>query len=165
MTHKIHDATHNFAKIGINIGGISIDFDKMQEEKGKTVKSLTSGVAMLCKKNKVDVFYGKGSFVDATTVQIAGKDNTTITSTNTIIATGSEPTPFPNVEFDEKIIVSSTGSMSSENIPEKLVVIGGGVIGLELGSVYNRLGSQVKVIEFEDVCCKNFCDLETAKKF
>jgi len=137
----------------------------MQKKKSSIVSSLTSGITGLCKKNKVDVYYGLGSFVNNTTININGQENKQITATNIIIATGSKPTPFPNIPFDEKIIVSSTGNMNSSKIPKDLIVVGGGVIGLELGSVYKRLGSEVTVVEFEDLVCKNSCDHEIAKKF
>ena len=127
------------------------------KQKEKAVKGLTSGIEFLFKKNKVDYVKGYGKFSSANEVEVdlidGGKD--TIKSKNFIIATGSEPSPLPGnvIPIDEKYVVSSTGALSLEKIPKKLVVIGGGVIGLELGSVYARLGSQVTVVEYMDRIC------------
>ena len=123
-------------------------------KKNKIVDGLTKGIEMLFKKNKVDYLKGWGKFKDAQTLVVENSDGTskTITSKNFIIATGSEPNNLPGgiLPIDEKRIISSTGALSMKEVPKKLVVIGGGVIGLELGSVYHRLGSQVDVIEFAD---------------
>ena len=118
--------------------------------KDKSVSALTGGVEYLLKKNKVDYIKGEASFASATEIDIALLDggNSQISTKNTIIATGSEVTPFPGIEIDEKQIVSSTGVLELDKVPEKMVVIGAGVIGLEMGSVWSRLGAKVEVVEF-----------------
>lgn len=127
------------------------------KQKEKAVKGLTGGIEFLFKKNKVDYIKGHGKFASANDIEIdlvdGGKDQ--IKAKNVIIATGSEPSPLPGnvIPIDEKYVVSSTGALSLDKIPKKLVVIGGGVIGLELGSVYARLGTQVIVVEFMDRIC------------
>jgi len=130
------------------------------------VKGLTGGIEGLFKKNKVDYLKGYGSFETSTLLNVTGPDNSVeqVTAKNVLIATGSEPTPFPGIPFDEKVIVSSTGALSLARVPKKLTVVGGGVIGLELGSVYARLGSEVTVVEFLDRIVPGV-DLEVAKLF
>ena len=137
------------------------------QAKEKAVTGLTKGVEMLLKKNKVDYIKGMASFASPTSVDVQLLDggNTQVEAKNIIIATGSEVTPFPGVEIDEKQIVSSTGALSLEKVPEKMVVIGGGVIGLELGSVWSRLGAQVTVIEFQDSIGGPGADAELVKQF
>jgi len=119
----------------------------MMGAKEKTVSGLTSGIEFLFKKNKVERLEGYGKIIDATTVDVDGK---TFKTKNIVIATGSEVATLPKVEIDEKKIVSSTGALELKSVPEKLLVIGGGVIGLELGSVWRRLGSEVTVVEYLD---------------
>jgi dihydrolipoamide dehydrogenase len=117
----------------------------MMKQKEASVQGLTAGVAHLLKKNKADYVQGWGKIVGPNLVDVNGS---VLETKNIIIATGSEPSDFPGIEVDEKVIVTSTGALSLEKVPEKMVVIGGGVIGLELGSVWSRLGSQVTVVEF-----------------
>ena len=125
--------------------------------KDKAVKSLTSGIEFLFKKNKVDYIKGTGKFSSATLidVDVVGGGSEQIKAKNIIIATGSEPSPLPGnvIPIDEKFVVSSTGALSLEKIPKKMVVIGGGVIGLEMGSVYRRLGCEVTVVEYMERIC------------
>lgn len=138
------------------------------KNKDKAVKGLTSGIEFLFKKNKVDYVKGWGSFASKNEIEVKGADgkSETIKAKNIIIATGSEPSPLPgnSIPIDEKYVVSSTGALSLPKIPKKMVVIGGGVIGLELGSVYKRLGSEVVVVEFLDKICPSL-DLEISNQF
>jgi dihydrolipoamide dehydrogenase len=139
----------------------------MLSAKDKSVTQLTKGVEGLLKKWKVDYIKGAASFASANEIDIALNDggNTQISGKNIIIATGSEVTPFPGIEVDEKQVVTSTGALDLQKVPEKLVVIGGGVIGLELGSVWNRLGSEVTVVEFLNSIGGAGIDQEVAKDF
>ena len=149
-SHHYHDAVHNFEKHGIKTGKLAVDFKQMIARKDEVVSQTCDGINFLMDKNKIDVFTGVGSFKDATHINITdakGKVNT-ITSTNTIIATGSKPSTLPFIKLDKKRVITSTEALSLKEIPKHLVVIGGGVIGLELGSVYKRLGSEVSVIEY-----------------
>jgi dihydrolipoamide dehydrogenase len=149
------EAAHGtLAKFGVKTGPVELDLPTLQGEKANAVKDLTGGVAFLFKKNKVDWLQGHAAFRDAHTVAVAGK---TVTAKNVIIATGSSVTPLPGVEVDNGaigkgggLIVDSTGGLALDRVPEHLVVIGGGVIGLELGSVWRRLGAKVTVVEFLD---------------
>src|SRR6056300_1172750 len=147
-----HKANKEFDKIGIMTSGLSLDLSKMMSQKTKTVDGLTKGIEFLFKKNKVTYFKGHGSFDSNDTINIKSSDgsDSQIKGKNIIIATGSSVSTLPNIEIDEKIIVSSTGALSLEKVPQKLVVIGGGVIGLELGSVWMKLGAEVEVIEYMD---------------
>ena len=146
LFEEAHDGT--LAKFGVKTGKVELDLDVMQGEKA-SVKDLTGGIAFLFKKNKVDWLKGLGTFKDAHTVEVAGKS---YTAKDIVIATGSSVTPLPGVEVDNDkgIIVDSTGGLALSRVPKHLVVIGGGVIGLELGSVWRRLGAQVTVVEFLD---------------
>ncbi|WP_449473334.1 dihydrolipoyl dehydrogenase [Sphingobium chungangianum] len=137
------------AKLGVKIDKMSLDLDTMQGQRKDAVKGLTGGIEFLFKKNKVDWLNGRASFTGANTVDVAGK---AVTAKNIIIATGSSVTPLPGVEVenDKGLIVDSTGALELDKVPDHLVVIGGGVIGLELGSVWRRLGSKVTVVEFLD---------------
>ena len=139
----------------------------MLAAKDKSVSALTGGVEYLLKKNKIDYIKGTASFASATEIDIALLDggNSQITTKNTIIATGSEVTPFPGVEIDEKQIVSSTGVLDLQEVPGKLVVIGAGVIGLEMGSVWSRLGAKVEVVEFMGAIGGQGIDGAIAKNF
>ena len=145
-------ANSEFKSLGINTGNISIDISKMMQHKKKSVDTLTKGVEFLFKKNKVTYFKGHGSFLDTNNIEIKLNDGTkkSIKGKNIVVATGSSVLSLPNITIDEKVIVSSTGALSLPKIPEKLIVIGGGYIGLEMGSVWSRLGSQVEVIEYLD---------------
>ena len=145
-------ANSEFKSLGINTGNISIDISKMMQHKKKSVDTLTKGVEFLFKKNKVNYFKGHGSFLDTNSIEIKLNDGTKkiIKGKNIVVATGSSVLSLPNITIDEKVIVSSTGALSLPKIPKKLIVIGGGYIGLEMGSVWSRLGSQVEVIEYLD---------------
>lgn len=149
-----HNATHSFSLHGIEVGGIAINFEKMIARKNKVVSDTVSGVRFLMNKNKIEIFYGHGSFVDANTLTITNRleadKKTTIKAQNIIIATGSKPSSLPGTSIDKERIITSTEALSLTEIPKELIVIGGGVIGLELGAVYARLGSKVKVIEYSD---------------
>ena len=142
----------NFSKLGIETGDVKLNLDKMMKNKDKAVSILTKGVEFLFKKNKVTYLKGFGSFISEKKISVKGEDGKKkeIEAKNIIIATGSEAMPMPNVEFDEKTIVSSTGALSLKEVPKSLVVVGGGYIGLEMGSVWSRLGAEVNVIEFLD---------------
>jgi dihydrolipoamide dehydrogenase len=150
FSENFHKAK-NFEKIGIEVGQVKLNLDKMMKNKEKAVEILTKGIEFLFKKNKVTYFKGTGAFISANEISILseGKE-TTIQSDKTIISTGSEPTSIPGIEFDEEKIISSTGALSLSKLPKKMVVVGGGYIGLEMGSVWSRLGTQVEVIEFLD---------------
>lgn len=156
-THKYHEAQHEFKEFGIIAKDVSIDFGAMQKYKEKAVKGLTSGIEFLFKKYNVDYIKGYGKFNSTNEINIDLSEGKTeqIKAKNIIIATGSEPSPLPGnvIPIDEKYVVSSTGALALEKIPKKLVVVGGGVIGLELGSVYKRLGAEVTVVEFMDRIC------------
>ena len=145
-------ANSEFKSLGINTGDVSIDISKMMQHKKKSVDTLTKGVEFLFKKNKVNYFKGHGSFLDTNSIEIKLNDGTkkSIKGKNIVVATGSSVLSLPNINIDEKVIVSSTGALSLPKIPKKLIVIGGGYIGLEMGSVWSRLGSQVEVIEYLD---------------
>jgi len=144
------EAAHGtLAKFGVETGKVSLDLGKLQGEKATAVKELTGGIEFLFKKNKVDWLKGQAKFADAHTVEVAGKR---YTAKDVVIATGSSVTPLPGVEVDNDkgIVVDSTGALALDRVPQHLVVIGGGVIGLELGSVWRRLGAKVTVVEFLD---------------
>ncbi|MDV3307391.1 MAG: dihydrolipoyl dehydrogenase [Cyclobacteriaceae bacterium] len=146
------NAKDHFKAHGINVQGLKVDIGTMIARKADVVKQNVDGIAFLMKKNKVDVHHGVGSFVDKNTIKILAKDGSekTITTDNVIIATGSKPTPLPFAPFDKKRIISSTEALELKEIPKHLIVIGGGVIGMEMGSVYARIGSKVSVVEFLD---------------
>jgi len=145
-----YNASHTFEEHGIQLKDLKADIHQMIERKNKVVDQTCQGVKFLMDKNKIDVHYGLGSFVDQSTVKITSQDGkeTTIQGTNIVIATGSKPNYFPGMEPDKKRIITSTEALELKEIPKKMIVIGGGVIGLELGSVYARLGTQVEVVEF-----------------
>ena len=141
----------NFSKLGIDIGEVKLNLDKMMKNKLKAVDVLTKGVEFLLKKNKVSYFKGKGSFKTPNQISVKNKDNDTLIETEkAIICTGSEPIFLPGVKIDEKQIISSTGALSISSVPKKMVIVGAGYIGLEMGSVWSRLGSEVHVVEFLD---------------
>jgi dihydrolipoamide dehydrogenase len=137
----------SLAKFGIDFKGVSLNLDQMHAEKAKAVTELTGGIEFLFKKNKVDWLKGRAAFTSANSIDVAGKN---YTAKNIMVATGSSVTPLPGVEIDQKIIVDSTGALALPKVPKHMVVIGGGVIGLELGSVWLRLGAQVTVVEYLD---------------
>jgi dihydrolipoamide dehydrogenase len=146
------NAKHNFSKHGLNISDISIDFRQMIARKADVVKQNCDGINFLMKKNKIDVYHGIGSFDKPNTIKITKDDGTEeiIETSKTIIATGSKPSSIPGVAIDKKRIITSTEALTLTEIPKHLILIGGGVIGIELGSVYARLGSKVSVVEFTD---------------
>ena len=151
LSEEFHNA-QSLSNKGIEIGEVKLNLSKMMKNKDKAVTILTKGVEFLLKKNKVTYFKGTGSFKSKNDIVIKDNDNkeTIIQTENTIIATGSVPASLPGVEIDEKVIVSSTGALKLEQVPKKMVVVGGGYIGLEMGSVWSRLGSEVHVVEFLD---------------
>ncbi|MBC7660298.1 MAG: dihydrolipoyl dehydrogenase [Chitinophagaceae bacterium] len=152
-TENYHQAAHKFKEHGINIEKLTFDVKQMLARKGGIVKKLTTGVEFLMKKNKITYFKGYGSFVDKTTINVKlleGGGEETLKTKNTIIATGSEPIELPMAKFDEKQVLSSTGALDIESVPKHLVVVGGGVIGLEMGSIWARIGAKVTVVEFAD---------------
>ena len=166
VSHKFHDANHSFANVGISSQPATIDIAKLMAHKNKIISGLTDGIAGLFKKNKVQHINGFASFVDANTIAVTGDngDKQNFTAKNIIIATGSQVACLPNITIDEKIIVSSTGALSLTNVPKKLVVIGAGVIGLELGSVWSRLGAEVEVIEYLNTTTPSL-DSEISRNF
>jgi dihydrolipoamide dehydrogenase len=151
LSEEFHKA-QNLSSKGIEIGEVKLNLTKMMKNKDKAVTILTKGVEFLLKKNKVSYFKGVGSFKSKNEILIKddSKKEILIQTENTIIATGSVPTSLPGIEFDEKVVVSSTGVLKLEQVPKKMVVVGGGYIGLEMGSVWSRLGSEVHVVEFLD---------------
>ena len=151
LSEEFHNA-QSLSNKGIEIGEVKLNLSKMMKNKDKAVTILTKGVEFLLKKNKVTYFKGTGSFKSKNDIVIKDIDNkeTIIQTENTIIATGSVPVSLPGIEIDEKVIVSSTGALKLEQVPKKMVVVGGGYIGLEMGSVWSRLGSEVHVVEFLD---------------
>ena len=150
LSENFHKAK-NFEKLGIETGEIKLNLEKMMKNKDKAVTVLTKGVEFLFKKNKVTYFKGTGSFKNKNQISIINnKEETAIETKNIIISTGSEPVSLRGIEFDEEKILSSTGALSISKLPKKMVVVGGGYIGLEMGSVWSRLGTEVQVIEFLD---------------
>ncbi len=152
LSENFHKAKNNFNQQGIEIDGIKLNIEKMMSNKNKSIQVLTKGVEFLFKKNKVTYFKGKGVLFSKNDIVVYANDNkrTNIKSKNIVIATGSEVTSLPGIKIDEKNIVSSTGALSFNKVPKKLAIIGGGYIGLEMGSVWSRLGAEVTVIEFLD---------------
>ena len=146
-SHMLHEAEHNFSKMGLKGKSPSVDWQQMLSYKEDTVSANTKGVEFLFKKNKIDWLKGWGSIPAPGQVKVGDEVYST---KNIIIASGSVPSSLPGIEIDEETVVTSTGALTLPKIPKKLVVIGAGVIGLELGSVYARLGSEVTVIEFLD---------------
>jgi len=147
-----HNAAHTFATHGISLKGLTVNLHQMIARKDEVVTQNVDGIQFLMKKNKVDVHHGLGSFVDAHTVKVTKADGTStdIQGKNIIIATGSKPASLPFISIDKKRIITSTEALKMKEIPKHLIVIGGGVIGMELGSVYGRLGAKVSVVEYMD---------------
>jgi dihydrolipoamide dehydrogenase len=160
-SHSYHEATHNFDKMGLIINNPKIDFDKMQNYKNDVISQNTKGIEFLLKKNKISWLKGWAKIVNKNQVTVG--ENTYDTK-NIVIASGSEPSTIPNVEIDENRIVNSTGALSLSKIPKSMIVIGAGVIGLEMGSIYSRLGTDVTVIEYMDHITPGM-DLEISKNF
>mgnify|MGYP001358030051 FL=1 len=166
LSENYHKAKKDFNHQGIEIDGIKIKNKKMMSNKNKSIQVLTKGVEFLFKKNKVTYFKGKGVIFSKNDVVVYESNNkrTTINAKNIVIATGSEVASLPGVDIDEKNIVSSTGALSFDKVPNKLAVIGGGYIGLEMGSVWSRLGSEVTVIEYLDYITPGM-DREVSNEF
>lgn len=160
-SHMLHEAEHNFAKMGLNAKSTTVDWSQMQTYKADTIEGNTKGIEFLFKKNKIDWLKGWGSIPEAGVVKVGDERHQ---AKNIIIASGSTPSSLPGIEIDEKTVVSSTGALSLARIPKKLIVIGAGVIGLELGSVYARLGSDVTVVEFLNAITPGM-DAEVQKTF
>jgi dihydrolipoamide dehydrogenase len=156
---------HGLDKHGIKIGGVTLDLGAMMARKADVVKTLTSGVGGLFKKNKVDSLKGTGRIVNPTTVEITGADGMkqTVTTRRILIATGSAPVQIPGLPYDGKFVLSSTEALELTEVPKRLIIIGAGYIGVEMGSVWNRLGSEVLLIEFLDRALANM-DKEMAGK-
>jgi len=149
-SEHFHNASHTFTTHGIELKDLNVNMPQMIARKDDVVAQNTAGITYLFKKNKIDSFEGVGSFVDKNTISVTKADGTTetVTAKNVIIATGSKPTALPFLPIDKKRIITSTEALNIKEVPKTMVVIGGGVIGLELGSVYARLGTKVSVIEF-----------------
>ncbi|MEC7669555.1 MAG: dihydrolipoyl dehydrogenase, partial [Pseudomonadota bacterium] len=160
-THQLHEAEHNFAKMGLKGKSPSVDWPQMQAYKTDVIDDNTKGIEFLFKKNKIDWLKGWGSIPAAGKVKVGDEVHE---AKNIIVATGSEVATLPGVEIDEETVVSSTGALSLKKIPKKMIVIGAGVIGLEMGSVYSRLGAEVTVIEYLDTITPTM-DGEVQKTF
>ena len=165
FSEKFYSAK-NFSNLGIEVGKIKLNLDKVMKNKDKAVDALTKGIEFLFKKNKVTYYKGIASLKSSNQISVTSSKNKEIIieTENVIISTGSEPVSLPGIKFDEKVIVSSTGALSLNTVPKKMVVIGGGYIGLEMGSVWSRLGSEVHVIEFLDHITPGM-DKEISKEF
>ncbi len=164
-SEHFHNATHNFKEHGIDVKDVKANITQMIARKNSVVDQTCSGVKYLMGKNKIEVFHGLGSLVDKNTVKVVGEDKkeTLLSTKNILLATGSKPNFFPGMEPDKKRIITSTEALSLTEIPKRMLVIGGGVIGLELGSVYARLGTEVEVVEFADTIIPSM-DLTMAKE-
>jgi dihydrolipoamide dehydrogenase len=151
-SEMFEEAGHGMAALGVKIGKPTLDLKAMMKHKSETVDANVQGVAFLLKKNKVDTFIGSGAIAGAGKVTVTKADGKveTIDAKNIVIATGSESAPLPGVTIDEKTVVTSTGALELTDVPQKLLVVGAGVIGLELGSVWRRLGAEVTVVEYLD---------------
>ena len=160
-SHSLHEAEHNFAKMGLKGKSPSVDWNQMLAYKDDVIGQNTKGIEFLFKKNKVDWLKGWGSIPAAGQVKVGDEIHN---AKNIVIASGSEPSSLPGVEVDEKVVVTSTGALSLPKVPKKMVVIGAGVIGLEMGSVYARLGTEVTVVEFLDMITPGM-DKDLAKTF
>ncbi|MEM9738752.1 MAG: dihydrolipoyl dehydrogenase [Pseudomonadota bacterium] len=158
-------AKNDFAGMGIKVGKLDLDLDQMMAQKADAVDGLTSGVDFLLKKNKVDRINGRGTIKGPNLVEVTAADGSTrtLSATNIVIATGSEPTTLPGIEIDEERIVTNTGALKLGAVPKKLILIGAGVIGLEMGCVWSRLGSEVHVVEYLDRCLPG-ADAEISKQ-
>jgi dihydrolipoamide dehydrogenase len=166
LSANYHKAKKDFNQQGIEIDGIKLNIEKMMSNKSKSIQVLTKGVEFLFKKNKVTYLKGKGVVFSKNDIVVYGSNNsrTNIKAKNIVIATGSEVASIPGIEIDEKNVVSSTGALSFDKVPKKLAVIGGGYIGLEMGSVWSRLGSDVTVIEYLDFITPGM-DREVSNEF
>ncbi|KKY32864.1 putative dihydrolipoyl dehydrogenase [Diaporthe ampelina] len=165
-SHLYHQILHDTKHRGIEVNDVKLNLANLMKAKDTSVAGLTKGVEFLFKKNGVEYLKGSGSFVNEHEVKVQLNDGgeTSVVGKNILIATGSEATPFPGLEIDEKRVVSSTGAIALEKVPEKLIVIGGGIIGLEMASVWSRLGSKVTVVEFLNQIGGPGMDSEIAKQ-
>ncbi|MGE0338578.1 MAG: dihydrolipoyl dehydrogenase [Xanthobacteraceae bacterium] len=163
-SHLFEEAGHDFAGMGIGVSKPKLDLVQMQAFKQEGVDGNVKGVEFLLKKNKVDIFKGTGKIVGAGKIEVAGDKTETVEAKHIVIATGSDVTRLKGIEIDEKRVVSSTGALALDKVPGKLLVVGAGVIGLELGSVWRRLGAEVQVVEFLDRILPGM-DGEVAKQF
>jgi dihydrolipoamide dehydrogenase len=157
-SEHFYNAGHTFAEHGIQLKDLKIDLPQMVKRKDEVVSQTVAGIDYLMKKNKVTVLHGHGSFVNATTVCITQEDKSTVDvqAKHIIIATGSKPSSVPGVVIDKKRVISSTEALNLKEVPKHLIIIGGGVIGMEMGSVYARLGAEVSVVEYTDTICGAF---------
>ena len=164
-SHHFYDAKNHFHQHGISIeGNLKVDFNKMLSRKQNVVDQTTKGIDFLMKKNKIKTFNGIGSFIDKNNLEIKNKSNSEkIKFKNAVIATGSKPLSLPFINIDKERIITSTEALKLKEIPKKLIIIGAGVIGLELGQVYNRLGSEVEVIEYSEKITP-FMDFSVSKE-
>ncbi len=151
-SEHFHNAQHKFDLHGINLSNLKVNMPQMVKRKNEVVEQTTKGIDFLMKKNKIDVYHGHGSFVTKNEISIAKADGTkeTIETDKTIIATGSKPITPPAFNYDKKRVITSTEALNIDKVPKKMVIIGGGVIGLELGSVFARLGTEIEVVEYMD---------------
>ncbi len=149
-SHAYEMAKHDLAVHGVEVGSVNLNIGQMMKRKEEIVNTLTGGINMLLKRNKVTMFVGRGTFTGPGTIEVAGKDAGTVNADKVIISTGSVPTIFPGIEFDGKMVGDSTTALSFDAPPKELIVIGAGYIGLEMGSVWNRMGSNVTVLEALD---------------
>jgi dihydrolipoyl dehydrogenase len=163
-SEMFEEAGHSFAKMGVSVSAPKLDLPSMMNFKQQGIDGNVKGVEFLMKKNKIDVINGKGKILGTGKVEVTGSKTQTLETKNIVIATGSDIARLKGIEIDEKRIVSSTGALSLDKVPEKLLIIGAGVIGLELGSVWQRLGAQVMVVEFLDRILPGM-DGEVAKQF
>ncbi len=160
-SHNYHNSVDNFSKMGIEVDPPVVNWSKMLSYKESMIKDNTKGIEYLFKKNKITLINGWASFIDQNTISV---DNKNYAADFFVIATGSEATSLKDIEFDEKVIVSSTGALELKKIPEKMIIVGAGVIGLEMGSIYSRLGTEVTVLEFFDKVL-NGMDHDISKNF
>ena len=160
-SHNFHESIHNFSKMGINTKKIDIDWKQMIAYKNSLIEENTKGIEFLFKKNKIILIEGWAKFEDKETISVKGNE---YKAKNFVIATGSESSTINNVELDEKVIVSSTGALELKKIPKSMIIVGAGVIGLEMGSIYSRLGTKVEVIEYFDSVL-NGMDKDISKNF
>src|SRR2546429_2089558 len=148
-SEMFEEAAHSFAKMGVSVSAPKLDLPSMMNFKQQGIDGNVKGVEFLMKKNKIDVVNGTGKILDTGKVEVSGNGKTeTVGTKNIVIATGSDIARLKGIEIDEKRVVSSTGALSLEKVPERMLIIGAGVIGLELGSVWRRLGAEVMVVEF-----------------
>jgi dihydrolipoamide dehydrogenase len=149
-SEHFHAAEEKFATHGIKLDNLKVDLPQMMKRKDEVVNQMVNGVNFLMKKNKIDVFTGVGSFKDKNHIVVSGEKEETIETDKVIIATGSKPSSLPGIEIDKERIITSTEALKLPEVPKSMIVIGGGVIGMELGSVYGRMGTQVHVVEYMD---------------